>query len=724
MGRPAQLGRVGAHQGRRDHRRAPLLQLRHRGAVPALRRPRRGRPPQPPRRRAAAGAAAAARHGVHRALRDPQRLPAVLGPRADRPRRLPTEVPPRPAVAVRGDPAARPRRRGALVRGRADLRAALDQRLRGRRHDRPRRLPPGRSDAAAGSRGRAVGRAQEDGRPGVDEGAAAALALRPAHRPHHRGAAARSDLGVPDDRRPPRRPPSPLRLRDDRAAGVVPVRRPDPARHGDRRAAALALARRRLRQRVAGGAARRRHRRGRRLGGDVRVRRPPRSLGVPRLRRPAHQRRPGGAGPPARAHLERHPRLLGPGQRAARRRPSAAVSSDALILDGRRTPRGKGSPRGALHAVPPLRLVTGLLDALVARGVAPAAVDDLLLGCATQVDDQGADLARTAALVAGWDAVPGATINRFCASGLDAVAVAAARIRAGDAALIVAGGVESTSRVPIFSDRGPLYADPEVAAIAGSVHMGIAADLIATIDRRDRAELDAYAAATRARARAAWADGRAAASVEPVRRDGAVVIEHDELLDHDPTPAQLAALPPAFAEAGAAGQDVIALARHPAAGAIRHLHTRASSPALADGAALLVLGDAATAARLGLRPRARVAATVTCADDPVLMLTAGQTAVERLLARAGLRAADVDVFGFAEAFAALCLRFQGALGCGADRFNPDGGTIAMGHAFGATGAILALDVVDQLEQRGGRWGVAAVSGAAGVGVAALIERLP
>jgi acetyl-CoA C-acetyltransferase len=399
--------------------------------------------------------------------------------------------------------------------------------------------------------------------------------------------------------------------------------------------------------------------------------------------------------------------------------------SEAFVLDGRRTPRGKGSPRGALHGVAPLRLVTGLLEALAARGARD--VDDLVLGCATQVDDQGTNLARTAALVAGWDAVPGATINRFCASGLDAINAAAARVRAGDASMILAGGVESTSRVAMFGDRGPLYADPAVAALAGSVHMGIAADLVATIEGHDRAELDAYALRTRARARAAWAEGRAAASVEPVRdAAGAVVLARDELVAYAPDAAELAALPPAFVEAGAAGQDAVALARHPDVrarhGAVRHLHTRASSPALADAAALVVIGDARAAARAGLAPRARIVAAATCAADPVLMLTAGQLAVERVLARAGLRPADVDVFVFAEAFASLCLRFQRALDVDDDRFNPDGGTIAGGHAFGATGAVLLLEAVDLLVHRGARRAVVAISGAAGIGVATLLER--
>jgi acetyl-CoA C-acetyltransferase len=391
---------------------------------------------------------------------------------------------------------------------------------------------------------------------------------------------------------------------------------------------------------------------------------------------------------------------------------------EAVICAGVRTPRGKGSARGGLHAVAPVDLVATLLGVLAERGVRKA--DDVLLGCATQVDAQGANLARTATLVAGWDAdVPGATINRFCASGLDAVAMAAARVRAGDANTIVAGGVESVSRVPVFADRGPLYADPAVAARVGTIHMGVAADLVATLDGVSRDALEDYAERTRAKARAAWASGAAAASVVAIGG-----LARDELVDYAPTRAELAAQPALFAELGAGGQDAVCLARYPAAGpAIRHVHARGTSPALADAAAVMVVAERAAAERAGMRPRARVVATATCAADPVIMLTAGQLAAERALAKAGLAPPDIEVFSFAEAFAALCLRFMRELDVGHDRLNPNGGTMALGHAFGATGAILVLDVVDELARRGARYGVAAVSGAAGLGAAAVLERI-
>jgi acetyl-CoA C-acetyltransferase len=391
---------------------------------------------------------------------------------------------------------------------------------------------------------------------------------------------------------------------------------------------------------------------------------------------------------------------------------------DAFVLAQVRTPRGKGSARGALAAIAPLELVRQLIVALRDRGLPADAVDDVMLGCASQLDAQGGNLARAAALVAGLSPrTSGVMINRFCASGLDAVAMAAARVRAGDVDCVLAGGVESVSQVPLFADRGPWWQTG-----AGRVHMGIAADLAATLDAAPRAALDDYAAATRARARAADVAGRLHAWTVPVRAaDGTVALDRDELLGYAPTAAELAALPPAFAQLGADGRIALALAAAPSLTAIAHDHTRASSPPLADGAALLLLGDAPTAARLGMTPLARVVAATAVADDPIAMLTAGQLALERVVARAGVTIADLAVVEFAEAFSALCLRLARAHDLGPDRLNPDGGTLALGHAFGATGAILAGNVVAHLARTRARLGAAAVSGAAGVGSAVLFE---
>lgn len=402
------------------------------------------------------------------------------------------------------------------------------------------------------------------------------------------------------------------------------------------------------------------------------------------------------------------------------------ATPDAFVLDYVRTPRGKGSPKGSLHAHTPVELVVHLQQALVERtGLLPEQVEDVTLGCATQADDQGANIARTAALLAGWgDAVPGGTLNRFCASGADAVGQTAARIRAGDLGLAVAGGVESVSRVPMFADRGPLYGDPDTVRRVGAVHMGIAADLVATLEGFSREELDAYGLETQHKAANAWGTGVFARSVVPVppsaERSG---LDHDELVRPSTTAESLAALAPIFAASGAAGQDGIALGAYAGLDHIDHLHTLGTSPAVADAAALLLLGTADQAERLGLTPRARVLAAASTAVNPVVMLTAGQSAVEQILSRTGLRPNDIDVFEFAEAFSAVCVRFRRDLGAGPDRMNPNGGTMAMGHAFGATGAILVGSCVEELERRHGRYGVAAVSGAAGLGVAVLLERV-
>lgn len=402
--------------------------------------------------------------------------------------------------------------------------------------------------------------------------------------------------------------------------------------------------------------------------------------------------------------------------------------ADALIFDYVRTPRGKGSKKkGALSPYSPIDLVVHLQHALVERtGIDPEQIDDVALGSATQINEQGGNIARTATMLAGWgDAVPGVTINRFCASGVDAVGQTAARVRAGDLSFAVAGGVESISRVPMFADNAPLWSDPDVVRRIGSVNMGIAADLNATLLGYAREELDAYGLETQQKAAAAWADGRFSRSVVPVpATETASGLDHDELIRADTTLEGLAELPPAFAALGAEGEDRIALDAYPGVDEIKHLHTVGTSPAMADGAALLLLGDEPTAERTGLTPRGRILGAVSSSVNPVVMLTAGQDAVEEVIARAGLRPADIDVFEYAEAFAALCLKFRTGLDAGPERMNPNGGTMAMGHAFGATGAILVGSCLEELERRNGRYGVAAVSGAAGLGVAVLVERLP
>ncbi len=369
-----------------------------------------------------------------------------------------------------------------------------------------------------------------------------------------------------------------------------------------------------------------------------------------------------------------------------------------------RTPRGKARPGGGLADVTPLAMLEGLLGALGERtGITTA--DDLIVGCATQNAEQGGNLARTAALTSGFEA-PGMTVNRYCTSGIDAVRTAAALVASGANRTVVAGGVESVSRVPMFSDRGPLWSLP-----VGSLHMGVAADVVATVEGFGREELDRYGLRTQTLAAEAWAAGRYERSL--VRLNG---LDRDEHVRPGLTIDALIGMEPAFA--GTPEQDAVVLKHRPDLGEIRHLHTRGTSPSLCDAAGLVLVGTG-----LDLAPLARVAGTATAISDPITMLTAGQLAVERVLADAGLIPDDVEVFEFAEAFAALCLKFQRDLGVGDDRFNVNGGTIAMGHAFGATGALLVAACVDELHRRGARYGVAAVSGAAGSGSAVLLERV-
>lgn len=393
-----------------------------------------------------------------------------------------------------------------------------------------------------------------------------------------------------------------------------------------------------------------------------------------------------------------------------------------FLCEGVRTPRGKASPRGGLAGVTPLEMSTALLSALAERtAVDTAEVDDVIWGVASQTGLQGANLAKTAALMAGWsDRVPGVTVNRFCASGIDAVNHAVARVASGVDDLIVAGGVESVSGVPMFSDGGPLWTDPEVGEKAGFVHMGIAADLVATLEGFERTELDAYGVTSHHRAARAWEEGRFDRSLVTVTGPNGTLTT-DEHVRPDVSLETSAALAPAFADLG--DQDARALARFRGLTAIRHVHHRGNSPSLADGAGALVVASAEAVERLGLMPRARVVSMATESVDPVIMLTAGQEAVVSALGRIDLSPDDVDRFEFAEAFAALCLKFQRDLGVEASRFNPNGGTIAMGHAFGGTGAILTVCLLDEMERSASRRGVVAVSGAAGLGVATVIERV-
>lgn len=401
--------------------------------------------------------------------------------------------------------------------------------------------------------------------------------------------------------------------------------------------------------------------------------------------------------------------------------------AEAIIYDAIRTPRGKGKATGALHEVKPIDLVTGLMHRLTGRneGFDPAGVDDVVLGCVTPVSDQGADIARTAATAAGWpDTVAGVQLNRFCASGLEAVNQAAARVRSGWEHLIVAGGVESMSRVPMGSDGGAWAMDPETAFTNSFVPQGIGADLIATLEGFSRRQLDEFAAQSQQRAAAAWDEGRFAGTVEPVRdQNGLVILDRDETVRAQTTADALGELPASFEKVGAAGFDEVALENYHWVDHIEHVHHAGNSSGIVDGAALVMIGCEEIGRRYGLRPRARIVATAVTGSDPVIMLTGPTPACHKALGIAGLDAADIDLWEINEAFAAIPLKVIKDLGLDPGRVNVNGGAIAMGHPLGATGAIILATLVDELERRDLRRGAVTLCIGGGMGIATIVERI-
>ena len=404
------------------------------------------------------------------------------------------------------------------------------------------------------------------------------------------------------------------------------------------------------------------------------------------------------------------------------------MTTEAFIYDALRTPRGRGKPTGALYGVKPISLVTGLIEETLRRmpGLDPALIDDVVLGVVSPLGDQGADIARAAAVAAGLpDTVAGVQLNRFCASGLEAVNIAAQKVRSGWEDLVLAGGVESMSRIPMGSDGGAWALDPETNYTTGFVPQGISADLIATIAGFDRGTVDAYALQSQARAAKAWANGYFTRSVVPVRdRNGLTVLDRDEHIRADSTAESLGALRPSFAEIGEqAGFDAVALQKYHWVERIEHVHTAGNSSGIVDGAALVTIGSEAAGAAAGLTPRARVVATALSGADPTIMLTGPAPAARKALAKAGLGVADLDLVEINEAFAAVVLRFVADLGLSPDIVNVNGGAIAMGHPLGATGAMILGTLVDELERRGGRYGLATLCAGGGMGIATVIERI-
>jgi acetyl-CoA C-acetyltransferase len=402
--------------------------------------------------------------------------------------------------------------------------------------------------------------------------------------------------------------------------------------------------------------------------------------------------------------------------------------TEAFVYDAVRTPRGRGKDTGSLHGTKPVSLVVGLLDELRKRNVSldPANVEDVILGCVSPVGEQGADIARTAALAAGYETSgPGFQLNRFCASGLEAVNIAAQKVRSGWEDLIVAGGVESMSRVPMGSDGGPWAQDPETAYATGFVPQGVSADLIATLEGFSRQDVDTYAAESQLRAAKAIADGAFANSVIPVVDiNGQVLLDHDEFPRSGTTVETLAGLKPSFAAvAEMGGFGAVALQKYHWVEKINHVHTPGNSSGIVDGASLMVIGSEQAGTDNGLTPRARIVSVGVVGTEPTIMLTGPAPSAQKALAKAGLSVEDIDLFEVNEAFAAVVMKFMRDLNVPHELVNVNGGAIALGHPLGATGAMILGSLVDELERRDLRYGLATLCVGGGMGVATIVERI-
>lgn len=401
--------------------------------------------------------------------------------------------------------------------------------------------------------------------------------------------------------------------------------------------------------------------------------------------------------------------------------------NDVYIFDHVRTPRGRGKIDGALHEVPTIRLAETVLRALKARNSLPAdCLDDVVLGCVDPVGEAGGNIARAAALLSDLGyRVPGLQINRFCASGLDAVNFAAAQIKAGQQELVIAGGVESMSRVGMGASGGAWPSDPDIAIKSYFMPQGISADLIATYYGFSRSDCDLYAVESQRRAERAWQEGRFQKSIVPVKDiNGLTILAHDEHRRPDTSFQSLGAMKPAFAALGdQAGFNAVALQAYPELEAIAHVHHAGNSSGIVDGAAALLLGNREAGERLGLKPRARIIGFANIGSEPAMMLTGPVDVTQKLLQRLGLTISDIDLFEVNEAFAAVVLRYQQAFSLDPQRINPNGGAIAMGHPLGATGAMICGTALDELERTGQSRALITLCIGAGMGTATLIERV-
>ena len=400
--------------------------------------------------------------------------------------------------------------------------------------------------------------------------------------------------------------------------------------------------------------------------------------------------------------------------------------TEAYIYDAVRTPRGKGKKDGSLHQATPVWLLRTLLQALQARNrLDTALVDDLVLGCVTPVGEQGADIARTAVLDAGWaQTVAGVTQSRFCASGLESINLATAKIMSGMEDMVVAGGVESMSRWAMGSDGGAWVMDPRVNSGTAFIPQGISADLIATLEGFGRQDLDAFAAESHRRAAQAQAEGRFARSIVPVKDiNGMVMLDRDETVRPGTSVESLAKLNPSFEMMGSMGFDSTALDKYTTIEKIHHHHHAGNSSGIVDGAALMLLGSKAAGEKAGLKPRAKVRMCAVIGSEPTIMLTGPTPAVRKALAKAGMAVSDIDLWEVNEAFATVPMKTARDLGVQLDRVNVNGGAIAMGHPLGATGAIILGTALDELERTGKSTALATLCVGAGMGIATIIERV-
>lgn len=403
------------------------------------------------------------------------------------------------------------------------------------------------------------------------------------------------------------------------------------------------------------------------------------------------------------------------------------MTQEAFVFEALRTPRSRGKSSGELHEVKPIDLVITLMHELADRtGLDTSVVDDVILGCVTPIGDQGANIAKIAAQRAGWDTdVPGVQLNRFCASGLDAVNNAAMKVRSGWNDLVVAGGVECLSRVPIGSDGGACAYDPVTSWETHFVPQGIGADLIATLEGFTRADVDRFAVQSQQRAATARDSGRFDRSVVPVRdQNGLMILEKDSYIRPDTTLEGLAQLKPSFAMLGSLGFDFVAQQKYPCVERIDHVHTAGNSSGIVDGAALVLVGSEEKGRELGLKPRAKIRSAALVGTDPTIMLTGPGPAAKKALRMAGMKVGDIDLFEINEAFASIVLRFMRDLNLTSDEnVNVNGGAIALGHPLGATGAMILGTVLDELERTDKQTALVALCVGGGMGIATVLERV-